>query len=113
MGARWEPFAAYNVERAGTPAVQAALHALMQHFGTAIPAEELARIRVPTSLIWGRHDLATPLAAAESASARYRWPLRVIENANDDPPVEQPEAVVRALLEAAGSARMSKRQATA
>jgi hypothetical protein len=34
---------------------------------------------------------------AEEASARYGWPLHIIENCNDDPPVEQPEALLRAL----------------
>ena len=58
------------------------------------------RITVPTTLIWGRHDLATQLAIAESASTRYGWPLHVIENAADDPPIEQPEAFLRALREA-------------
>jgi pimeloyl-ACP methyl ester carboxylesterase len=58
---------------------------------------ELARIRVPATLIWGRHDLATPLAVAQAASARYGWPLHVIDNAADDPPLEQPEAFARAL----------------
>ena len=69
----------------------------MQHFGPAIAPAELDRIGVPTTLIWGRHDLATPLSVAEAASRRYGWPLHVIENANDDPPVEQPEAVLSAL----------------
>ena len=45
----------------------------------------------------GRHDRATPLSVAEAASARYGWPLHVIENCNDDPPVEQPEALLRVL----------------
>ena len=52
---------------------------------------------MPTTLIWGRHDLATPLAVAEQAAARHRWPLHVIEDANDDPPIEQPEALLRVL----------------
>jgi pimeloyl-ACP methyl ester carboxylesterase len=70
----------------------------MEHFGMpAIPTGDLARIATPTTLIWGRHDRATPLAVAEEASARFGWPLRVIENCNDDPPVEQPEALLRAL----------------
>ena len=60
-------------------------------------------IAVPTTLIWGRHDLATRLSIAEAASARYGWPLHVIENAADDPPIEQPEAFVRALRAALGS----------
>ena len=38
-----------------------------------------------------------PLPVAEAANARYGWSLHVIENANDHPPVEQPEALLRAL----------------
>ena len=98
LGERWPPFEAYNLDRARTPGVQAAVAALMEHFGMpAIPTGNLARIATPTTLIWGRHDRATPLAVAEEASARFGWPLRVIENCNDDPPVEQPEALLRAL----------------
>ena len=70
----------------------------------AIPPADLARIAVPTTLIWGRHDLATPLSVAEAASARYGWPLHVIENCTDDPPIEQPEALLRALRAALGGA---------
>lgn len=103
MGERWTAFAAYNVERAGAPATQAAARQLMQAF--AMPAAapgDLARIAVPTCLVWGRHDRATPLAVAEAASRRYGWPLQVIEDANDDPPIEQPEAVLRTLRIAMG-----------
>jgi len=108
MGERWEPFEAYNLDRARTPSVQAALGVLMEQIGTpAIPPRDLARIAVPTTLIWGRHDCATPLAVAEAASARYGWPLHVIEDANDDPPVEQPEALLRALRAALGSSEAS------
>jgi pimeloyl-ACP methyl ester carboxylesterase len=97
MGERWEPFEAYNLERARAPSVQSALATLMERFGMpAIPSADLARIAVPTTLIWGRHDRAMPLSVAEAASARYGWPLHVIEEANDDPPVEQPEALLRA-----------------
>jgi pimeloyl-ACP methyl ester carboxylesterase len=74
----------------------------MQQFGPAIAPVELERIDMPTTLIWGRYDLATPLPVAETASARYGWQLRVIDNANDDPPIEQPEAVLHALLAALG-----------
>jgi pimeloyl-ACP methyl ester carboxylesterase len=104
MGERWAPFEAYNVERARAPSVQTAVAALMEQLGVAaIPPAELARIAVPTTLIWGRHDRATPLSVAEAASARFGWPLHVIENCNDDPPVEQPEALLRALGAALGS----------
>jgi pimeloyl-ACP methyl ester carboxylesterase len=100
MGDAWEPFRAYNVERLRTPSVATAVGALMWEFGLpAIPAEDLARIAVPTALVWGREDLATPLAVAEEASERYGWPLRVIEDCADDPPVEQPETLAAALLE--------------
>lgn len=98
MGERWEPFRSYNLDRAGTPSVMAALGALMEQFGVpAIPPAALARIAIPTTLIWGRYDLATPLRVAEAASARYGWRLHVIENAADDPAIEQPEAFLRVL----------------
>jgi hypothetical protein len=40
---------------------------------------------------------------AEAASARYGWPLHVIEGARDDPFFEQPEAALRALRAALGN----------
>ena len=98
MGEQWEPFTAYNLDRARTPGAIETLGALMAHVGLpAIPAAELERIAVPTTLIWGRHDLATALAVAEAAAARYGWPLHVIEDCADDPPIEQPAALLRAL----------------
>lgn len=98
MGEHWTPLADYALDRAGTPAQQAALGLLMPQVGMpAIPADELARITVPTTLIWGRGDLQVPLPIAEAASARYGWPLRVIEHAGDDPAMEQPEAFLAAL----------------
>ena len=113
MGERWAAFEAYNLERARTPRVQAAVRALMEQFGMpAIAPSDLARIAVPTALIWGRHDRATPLSVAEAASARYGWPLRIIENANDDPPVEQPGAVVRALCAMLGTSARAEPEPT-
>jgi pimeloyl-ACP methyl ester carboxylesterase len=61
-----------------------------------IPRAALMWIAVPTTLIWGRHDLQTRLRVAEAASGRYGWPLYVIEG-RDGPFFEQPEAAVRAL----------------
>ena len=98
MGESWQSLRAYNLDRARTPSVQAAMGGLMAHFGMpAIPADELVRIAVPTTLIWGRHDLATPLRVAEAASQRHGWPLHVIERAADDPAIEQPVAFLQAL----------------
>jgi pimeloyl-ACP methyl ester carboxylesterase len=68
-----------------------------------IPRDVLARIEVPTALIWGRHDLQTRLSVAEGASARYGWPLHVIEGARDDPFFEQPEAALGALRASLGT----------
>jgi pimeloyl-ACP methyl ester carboxylesterase len=99
MGEHWEPFERYAIERASTPRVQAAIQALIGEFGVAaMPPADLRWLAVPVALIWGRHDLATPLAVAESASASYDWPLRVIDDAGDDPALEQPAAFVAALM---------------
>ncbi len=104
LGQRWAPYAAYAVELAGTPSVQAAMGALIGQFAaTPIPHDELARIDVPTTLIWGRHDLATPLRIAEVAADRYGWPLHVIEGVGDDPPLDQPDAFLDALRAAIGT----------
>ncbi|MPZ44888.1 MAG: alpha/beta fold hydrolase [Betaproteobacteria bacterium] len=104
MGESWGWLKAYNLDRAGAKYLHAAQNSLMTQFGMpAIPPAELERITVPTALIWGRHDLATQLPVAEAASARYGWPLQVIESAADDPPIEQPEAFLKALRAALGS----------
>lgn len=103
MGARWAWFKAYNLDRAQAPGLKAPREALMVQFGfPAISPAALARMAVPTTLVWGRHDLATPVAIAEAASTKYGWPLRVIEDAGDDPPMEQPEAFLEALRAALG-----------
>lgn len=103
LGETWSSVTAYNLRRIGAPEAMAGLGALMQEFALhAIPAEELERIAVPTTLVWGRHDLATSLAVAENASDRYGWPLRVIEECADAPAIEQPEAFLEALETAIG-----------
>lgn len=97
-GDGFEPFGTYALAWARGKTARAALRGLMPEFGMrAIPADVLARITVPTTLIWGRHDLQTRLSAAQAASARYGWPLHVIENARDDPCFEQPQDALRAL----------------
>ena len=98
MGEQFDVIKAYNLDRLDTPERLAALRSLMEQLGVpAIPLEILARISVPTTLIWGRHDRATPLSVAEQASQRFGWPLRVIDDAADDPALEQPEAFLSAL----------------
>jgi pimeloyl-ACP methyl ester carboxylesterase len=102
MGERWEPFVAYNLSGARGPEGKI-VGRMMRELGIPrIPVEDLARIAVPTTLIWGRQDRANRLGIAERASARYGWPLRVIENCADDPPRDRPEAFLKALRPALG-----------
>ena len=94
----WESIATFGLDGAGDPSKKAAGRSLMKTFGvSAIPQSELARIRVPAALIWGRHDLQTSLRVAQVASARYGWPLHVIEDCGSDPHLEQPAAFLEAL----------------
>ncbi|HEX6107004.1 MAG TPA: alpha/beta fold hydrolase [Gemmatimonadales bacterium] len=103
MGERWESLEAYTLERMRAPGGREAVGALMEQFGfPPIPADVIARIAVPVTLIWGRHDLATPLAVAEAASARYGWPLHVVEDAADDPSMDQPERFLELLRRVLG-----------
>ncbi len=98
MHAQWQPFEAYNVERARAAGAIANLSTLMATIGIpAIPPSQLELIAVPTTLIWGRHDLATSLSIAQAASRKYGWPLQVNEGGADDPPIVQPEAFLGAL----------------
>jgi pimeloyl-ACP methyl ester carboxylesterase len=103
MGERYEWMAAYALDRFRTPTVKAAMRSVIRQLASAIPPRELDRIAVPTTLIWGRQDLGVRLDVAEEASARYGWPLHVIDNARDDPAIEQPQAFLRALHAALGT----------
>jgi pimeloyl-ACP methyl ester carboxylesterase len=96
---------AYALDRARSPGQKAALRGLMPRVvPPVIPPAELARIAVPTTMIWGRHDRQVRLGVAQAASARHGWPLHVIDDAADDPAVEQPKAFLAALRAALGSA---------
>jgi pimeloyl-ACP methyl ester carboxylesterase len=98
LGERWEPFLAYSLDRHRAPGVQQANRRLLRELGWwQIPPQELARIDVPTTLIWGRQDRVMPLRTAERASARFGWPLHVIEDAGHISVAEQPEAFLEAL----------------
>jgi len=103
-GEQWEPLLDYALDRARTPSVQAALRSLMPRLGMPpIPPGDLEHIGVPTTLIHGRYDLQVRLKLAEAASAKYGWPLHVIEDCRDDPAAEQPEAFLDAFHAAVGT----------
>jgi pimeloyl-ACP methyl ester carboxylesterase len=109
LGATWESAVGYHLGRIATPAGMAGLGSLMQEFALqAIPPNELERIEAPTTLVWGRHDLATELAVAEGASARYGWPLHVIERCADAPALEQPEALLETLRTSIGRMEVTR-----
>lgn len=98
MGERWEPFLAYFVGLSRTPSVQKANRRLLRDLGVRrIRPEDVARIGVPTTLVWGRHDRVMPLRTAQEASARYGWPLHVIEDAGHFVTLDQPQAFLDAL----------------
>ena len=62
-----EPFEAYNLDRARTPSAMAALGSLMASSGCRRSRRPSSRGSTsPTTLIWGRHDHATPLRVAEA-----------------------------------------------
>ena len=48
-------------------------------------------------MIWGRHDRVIRLGVAESAQAKFGWPLYVLDDSGHVTPVEQPDAFVDAL----------------
>jgi pimeloyl-ACP methyl ester carboxylesterase len=97
MGDGWTSFVTYNVGLARSPRVKAAGRLFRRVGIPRITEEDLARIDVPTCLIWGRDDRALRLPIAEHASQRYGWPLHVIDGSADDPPRDQPAAFLRAL----------------
>ena len=98
LAERWQPFADYTLDCARSPGGKAALRVMMRDLAVpAIPPADLAQISVPTTLIWGRHDPVVRISVAAAASERYGWALHVIEDAGDDPPLEQPTAFLDAL----------------
>jgi pimeloyl-ACP methyl ester carboxylesterase len=100
LGDRYAALAEYAVGRLRAGTTLATVGALVAQFGAEMPRTVLARITVPTALIWGRHDLATPLSVAERASRTFGWPLYIVEDAADEPSLDQPEAFVATLRRA-------------
>jgi pimeloyl-ACP methyl ester carboxylesterase len=98
MGERMTALLDYQIERAKQPTVRAANRALLRMLGTKrIPDDQLRRIAVPVSLIWGRHDRVMKFGIAERASRKFGWPLYPIDDAGHLPVAEQPAAFGEAL----------------
>lgn len=97
LGDDWPAFVAYNLAMATSEAAKGAGRLFRAVGLPRIPAEELDRIDVPTTLIWGRDDRANRLRVAERASDRHGWPLHVIDGAADDPARDRPAEFLEAL----------------
>jgi pimeloyl-ACP methyl ester carboxylesterase len=94
----FEAFDAYTRARATEPHVEKTMRALIATQTKPIADADLARIDIPTALLWGRHDRMVPLGLAQDAATRRGWPLQVIDHAAHAPHVEQPDAFVEALV---------------
>ncbi len=96
----WPSFVAYNLGMATSDSAGEAGRLFRTAGLPRIPDEELNRIDVPTTLIWGRDDRANRVRVAERASIRHGWPLHIIERAADDPARDRPEEFRTALRSA-------------
>jgi pimeloyl-ACP methyl ester carboxylesterase len=94
----YEAFDAYTRARAGEAHVKKTMRQLIMTQTKPIPDAELARIDVPATLLWGRHDRMVPLSVGEAAAARHGWPLHVIDAAAHAPHIEQPDTFVDTLV---------------
>jgi pimeloyl-ACP methyl ester carboxylesterase len=90
-------FSAYLRSRSAVPSVRRTMRTLIRAGTKQVPDAELAAITAPTTLLWGRQDRMAPLRLAESAHARFGWPLHVIEDAGHVPFIEQPDAYLGTL----------------
>ena len=52
---------------------------------------------MPVALIWGRNDRVMRFRIAEEASARFGWPLYLLDDCGHVSSVERPQAFVEAL----------------
>lgn len=94
----WEDMGAYALACARRPELKTAMRSLMPRFGLpAIAEQTLGKIDVPVSLIHGRGDRQVKVEIAETAGQKYGWPLQIIDDAGDDPAVEQPQAFNKAM----------------
>jgi len=104
-----EAWSVYTRERAAVPHVKRTMRRLIKTCTKRIPDDELRRIEVRTTLIWGSHDRFVPLSLAEGASARLDWPLRVIDETGHVPHIERTEAFLDALMESSRGSQIEPR----
>jgi 2-hydroxymuconate-semialdehyde hydrolase len=93
----YEALGAYRRSRVRMPHVERMMGQLSAAETRQIPDSVLERITVPTALLWGRQDRIVGLGAGQRVSARFGWPLHVVDDAGHMPHIEQPESFLRAL----------------
>jgi pimeloyl-ACP methyl ester carboxylesterase len=98
----------YVRERGTVPHIKSTMRRLIKTETKQIPDDELRNVTCPTDLLWGRHDRFVSLQLAESASAKFGWPLHVVEGAGHVPHIEHPEAFLRTLAEIEAAQQPSK-----
>lgn len=100
---RWQAFEDYDIELARSKQVGAVVTRLLRRVALPrIPAERLAGIELPVSLIWGSDDRVMRTKIGSEAASRFGWPLSVIERCGHGPHIERPRefgAALRATLE--------------
>lgn len=94
----FDAFSDYSRARAAVPHVKRTMNQLIGSGTKQVPDDELQRIGVPVTLVWGRGDRFVPVGLARQASARLGRPLQVIEDAGHAAHIEQPDAF-RSVLE--------------
>lgn len=93
----YRAFDAYNRAQACIRHVKRTMNRLVADQTKPIDAGDLARIDIPVSLLWGRHDRMVPLSIGQAAANDHGWPLQVIDDAAHAPHIETPERFVTAL----------------
>jgi pimeloyl-ACP methyl ester carboxylesterase len=99
----WAAFEGYTRERATRRHVKRAMNQLIAAQTKPIDDDELRRIAVPTSLVWGRLVRLVQLSIGENAALRHHWPLHEIDGAAHAPHVEQPERFAETLATVLGT----------
>jgi 2-hydroxymuconate-semialdehyde hydrolase len=90
-------FSEYTRSRAADTVVKRTMRQLISTETKRIDDRDLARLAIPISMVWGRHDRMAPVSVAEHAARTHGWPLEIVDHAAHAPHVEQPEAFVEAL----------------
>jgi 2-hydroxymuconate-semialdehyde hydrolase len=96
--AEWyDVFMAYGLSRGAVPHVKRTMRQLVKAGSKKITDADLQSIGVPVALLWGKRDRMVPRRIAELASAKFMWPLQLVDDAGHVPHIEQPDAFLDAL----------------